>query len=339
MKVVTTSPAMQRVAELVDRVAATASNVLVLGESGTGKDATARVIHDRSPRRDRPFVKIDCAALPEELLESELFGFEKGAFTGASDSKRGRLEAADGGTLVLDEIASLIPSSQAKLLRVIEERRFERLGGKQPIEIDVRIIALANVDIKEAVRARAFRDDLYYRLAVVTIELPRLVDRFEDVPELADDFVRQFASRSGRKGVRLSSEALEALSSYDFPGNVRELRNIIEHAVLMSSKDLIGVEGLPEYLRSAARLMQSRKTKPSLAELEAVYIREVLEHTRGNKTRAAEILGISRKNLYEKMRRYNIGKLSAKLSSSDFVVSGSEVEAHSEPGTLDPELS
>jgi two-component system response regulator AtoC len=339
MKVVTTSPAMQRVAELVDRVAATASNVLVLGESGTGKDATARLIHDRSPRRDRPFVKIDCAALPEELLESELFGYEKGAFTGASDSKRGRLEAADGGTLVLDEIASLIPSSQAKLLRVIEERRFERLGGKQPIEIDVRIIALANVDIKEAVRARAFRDDLYYRLAVVTIELPRLVDRFEDLPQLADDFVRQFASRSGRNGVRLSSEALEALSSYDFPGNVRELRNIIEHAVLMSSKDLIGVEGLPEYLRSAARLMQSRKTKPSLAELEAVYIREVLEHTRGNKTRAAEILGISRKNLYEKMRRYNIGKLSAKLSGSEFVVPGSEFEAHSEPGTPDPELS
>jgi two-component system response regulator AtoC len=339
MKVVTTSPAMQRVAELVDRVAATASNVLVLGESGTGKDAIARLIHDRSPRRDRPFVKIDCAALPEELLESELFGYEKGAFTGASDSKRGRLEAADGGTLVLDEIASLIPSSQAKLLRVIEERRFERLGGKQPIEIDVRIVALANVDIKEAVRARAFRDDLYYRLAVVTIELPRLVDRIEDLPQLADDFVRQFASRSGRNGVRLSSEALEALSSYDFPGNVRELRNIIEHAVLMSSKDLIEVEGLPEYLRSAARLMQSRKAKPSLAELEAVYIREVLEHTRGNKTRAAEILGISRKNLYEKMRRYKIGKLSAKVSGSEFVVGGSELEAHSEPGTLDPELS
>jgi len=338
MKVVATSPAMQRVAELVDRVSATASNVLVLGESGTGKDATARLIHDRSPRRDRPFVTIDCAALPEELLESELFGYEKGAFTGASEAKRGRLEAADGGTLVLDEIASLIPSSQAKLLRVIEERRFERLGGKQPIEIDVRIIALANVDIKEAVRARVFRDDLYYRLAVVTIELPRLVDRFEDLRQLADDFVRQFASRNGRNGVRLSDEALEALSGYDFPGNVRELRNIIEHAVLMSSNNLIGVEGLPEYLRSAARLMQSRKTKPSLAELEAVYIREVLEHTRGNKTRAAEILGISRKNLYEKLRRYNIGKLSAGLSGPDLAVPLSEFEARSEPGNPDPDL-
>ena len=339
MKVVTTSPAMQRVAELVDRVAATASNVLVLGESGTGKDATARLIHDRSPRRDRPFVKIDCAALPEELLESELFGYEKGAFTGASDSKRGRLEAADGGTLVLDEIASLIPSSQAKLLRVIEERRFERLGGKQPIEIEVRIIALANIDIREAVRARSFRDDLYYRLAVVTIELPRLVDRSEDLRQLADDFVRQFASRNGRNGVRLSDEALDALSGYDFPGNVRELRNIIEHAVLMSSNDLIGVEGLPEYLRSAARLMQSRKTKPSLAEVEAVYIREVLEHTRGNKTRAAEILGISRKNLYEKLRRYNIGKLSASLRGPEFAVPPSEFEARSEPGNPDPDLS
>jgi transcriptional regulator with PAS, ATPase and Fis domain len=249
--------------------------------------------------------------LPEELLESELFGYEKGAFTGATESKPGRFEAAEGGTLVLDEIASLIPSSQAKLLRVIEERSFERLGGKQPIKIDVRIVALANVDIKEAVRARAFRDDLYYRLAVVTIELPRLVDRYEDLPQLADEFVWQFASRSGRAGLRLSGEAVEALSSYDFPGNVRELRNIIEHAVLTSNQDVIEPGGLPEYLRSATRLMQSRKTKPSLAELEAVYIREVLEHTRGNKTRAAEILGISRKNLYEKMRRYNIGKLGA----------------------------
>ena len=235
----------------------------------------------------------------------------EGAFTGATDSKPGRFEAADGGTLVLDEIASLIPSSQAKLLRVIEERNFERLGGKQPINIDVRIIALANIDIKEAVRARTFRDDLYYRLAVVTIELPKLIDRFEDLPQLAAEFVRQFASRRGRAGVHLSSEAVNALSSYDFPGNVRELRNIIEHAVLTANDDVIDVAGLPEYLRSAARLMQSRKTKPSLAELEAVYIREVLEHTRGNKTRAAEILGISRKNLYEKIRRYNIGKLSA----------------------------
>jgi transcriptional regulator with PAS, ATPase and Fis domain len=311
MKLVTNSLAMQRVAELIDRVAATGSNLLVLGESGTGKDAAARLIHDRSLRRERPFVKIDCAALPEELLESELFGYEKGAFTGASESKPGRFEAADGGTLVLDEIASLIPSSQAKLLRVVEERNFERLGGKQPIQIDVRIIALANIDIKEAVRARTFRDDLYYRLAVVTIELPKLVDRLEDLPQLAGEFVRQFASRSGRAGVRLSNEAVDALSSYDFPGNVRELRNIIEHAVLTANEDVIEVAGLPEYLRSAARLMQSRKTKPSLAELEAVYIREVLEHTRGNKTRAAEILGISRKNLYEKIRRYDIGKLNA----------------------------
>ncbi|MEK6321811.1 MAG: sigma-54 dependent transcriptional regulator [Acidobacteriota bacterium] len=311
MKLVANSPAMQKVAELIERVAATGSNVLVLGESGSGKDATARLIHDRSLRRDRAFVKIDCAALPEELLESELFGYEKGAFTGATESKPGRFEAADGGTLVLDEIGSLISSSQAKLLRVIEERSFERLGGKQPLKIDVRIIALANIDIKQAVRARAFRDDLYYRLAVVTIELPRLVDRGEDLPQLADEFLRQFASRCGRAGVRLSSGALEALSSYDFPGNVRELRNIIEHAVVTSNEDVIGLAGLPEYLRSAARLMQSRTAKPSLAELEAVYIREVLEHTRGNKTRAAEILGISRKNLYEKIRRYNIGKLGA----------------------------
>jgi transcriptional regulator with PAS, ATPase and Fis domain len=309
MKIASSSPAMQRVVELVDRVAATDANILVLGDSGTGKDAVARLIHDRSPRRDRPFVKIDCASLPEDLLESELFGYEKGAFTGATDSKPGRFEAAHGGTIVLDEIASLISASQAKLLRVIEERSFERLGGKQSISIDVRIVALANVDMKEAVRARAFRDDLYYRLAVVSIELPRLVDRNEDLPELAGEFVRQFALRNGRRSAGLSPEALELLGAYDFPGNVRELRNIVEQAVLKSDGEMIEAEHLPDYLRSAARFMQSRSHKPSLAEIEAVYIREVLEHTRGNKTRAAEILGISRKNLYEKMRRYNVGKV------------------------------
>jgi transcriptional regulator with PAS, ATPase and Fis domain len=309
MELVANSPAMQRVTELVDKVATTDANVLVLGESGTGKDALARVIHDRSLRRRRPFVKIDCASLPEELLESELFGYEKGAFTGATDSKPGRFEAADGGTLVLDEIAVLSPSSQAKLLRVIEERSFERLGGKESQTIDVRIIALANVDMKEAVRAHAFRDDLYYRLAVVTIELPKLIDRMEDLPRLAEEFVRHFAARGGRRGLRLSVEALELLKRYDFPGNIRELRNIIERAVLSGTHEWIGRDQLPEYLRSAARLMQVKGPKPSLADIEAVYIREILEHTRGNKTRAAEILGISRKNLYEKMRRYDIDPL------------------------------
>jgi transcriptional regulator with PAS, ATPase and Fis domain len=311
MKLITNSPVMQRIAELLERVAATDANVLVIGESGTGKDAVARQIHDLSPRRDRPFVKIDCAALPEELLESELFGYEKGAFTGASESKAGRFEAAEGGTLVLDEIANLSPTAQAKLLRVIEERTFERLGGKQSVRIDVRIIALANVDLKEAVRVHTFRDDLYYRLNVVTVELPRLWERPSDIPALSELFTRQFASRSGRVGVHLSNESLELLKNYDFPGNVRELRNIIEQAVLATTREIIEPDQLPDYLRSAARLMQTRGKKPSLAELESVYIREVLEYTRGNKTRAAEILGISRKNLYEKMRRYNIGKLKA----------------------------
>src|ERR1051325_10330489 len=311
MKLITLSHSMQRVAELVDRVATAGANVLVLGESGAGKDTVARLIHDKSGRRDRPYIKIDCAALPEELLESGLFVSERGAFTGATESKPGRFEAADGGTLVLDEIASLRPSSQAKLLRVIEERSFERLGGKQIVRIDVRIIALANVDMKEAVRAHAFRDDLYYRLAVVTVEMPRLVDRTGDIPPLAEQFVRQFAARSGRSGLHLSPEALALLMNYDFPGNVRELRHIIEIAVLSANREVIEPEQLPDYFRSAARLMQSRIHKPSLAELESVYIREVLEYTRGNKTRAAEILGISRKNLYEKMRRYNIGKLKA----------------------------
>jgi transcriptional regulator with PAS, ATPase and Fis domain len=314
MNLVANSPAMQRLAELIDRVAGTDANVLVLGESGTGKDTIARMVHDRSLRRERPFVKIDCAALPEDLLESELFGYEKGAFTGATEVKPGRFEAANGGTLVLDEIASLSPPAQAKLLRVIEERNFERLGGKQLIRIDVRIIALANADLREAVRFRSFRDDLYYRLAVVTLELPKLVDRIEDIGQLADYFVKHFSTRNGRSGVHLSSSAQAVLINYDFPGNVRELRNIIEHAVLASNCDLIDAAQLPDYLRSAARLIQARGPKPSLAELEAVYIREVLEYTRGNKTRAAEILGISRKNLYEKMRRYSIGTLRTTVS-------------------------
>ena len=298
---------MQRVQELIERAAVTDANILVLGESGTGKDMVARLIHIRSLRRDKPLVTIDCAALPEDLLESELFGYEKGAFTGASDAKPGRFEAADKGTLVLDEIASLSQSSQAKLLRVIEERCFERLGGKQSIRIDVRIVALANVDLKEAVRGKAFRDDLYYRLNVVTIELPKLIDRTKDLSKLATIFASYFSARSGRRAPSVTQGALDILSGYDFPGNVRELRNIIELSVLSTDKDEIRPEHLPNYLRSAGQMMRSRKHKLTLAEMESIYISEVLEFTRGNKTRAAEILGISRKNLYEKMRRYGIG--------------------------------
>ena len=189
---------------------------------------------------------------------------------------------------------------------MIEERTFERLGGKETISIDVRLIALANVDMKEAVRAYAFRNDLYYRLAVVTLELPRLKDRPEDLPMLAAAFLDHFAARNGRAGTRLSDEALALLQDYDFPGNIRELRNLLERALLGTSSEVLEPEHLPNYLRSTSRLMQSRTRKPSLAELEAIYIREVLDFVRGNKTRAAEILGISRKNLYEKMHRYQI---------------------------------
>src|SRR5262249_11302135 len=265
-EIVTESAAMKRVAELIERVAATDANVLVVGASGTGKDLVARQIHDRSLRRVSPYISIDCASLPEELLESELFGYERGAFTGAAETKPGRFEAAAGGTLVLDEIASLSPSSQAKLLRVIEERTFERLGGKQSIRIDVRIIAVANIDLKEAVRARAFRDDLYYRLNVITIELPRLVERAEDMPRLAAEFVRHFAARNGRKVTRGADEAMGLLLDYDFPGNVRELRNIIEQSVLSAGDDVVAAEHLPDYLRSTARLIHSHRHKPSLAE-------------------------------------------------------------------------
>jgi len=302
---IATSPAMQRALELVERVADTNANVLVRGESGTGKDIIAQLLHFKSGRSAGQFVKIDCASLPQELLESELFGYEKGAFTGAMERKLGRFEAADGGTLVLDEIASLGPAAQAKLLRVIDERCFERLGGTKPIKIDTRIIALTNVDLEDAVRRREFREDLLYRLNVVTINLPPLRERPEDIPKLAVFFARKSSAKHGKR-LSLSAEALDILRNYDWPGNVRELQNIIERAVITCESDKLETRHLPEYLRSALTMIKRADSKLTLAQLEEIYIREILEHTRGQKTRAAAILGISRKNLYEKIKRYGI---------------------------------
>ena len=303
IEVVARSEAMREAISLAGRVAATDANVLVTGESGAGKDVLAFYIHAKSNRASGSFVKIDCATLPSGLLEAELFGYERGAFTGASEEKPGRLEAAHRGTLVLDEIAYLTNDSQAKLLRVIETREFERLGGRRTIKVDARLIALTNVDLGDAVKRQNFREDLYYRLNVVNIQVPPLRERKEDLSELAVTFVASYASKHGRKVASLSPEALALLAAYEFPGNVRELSNTIERAVIVSSGQRIEVGDLPESLRAAARLQNRRRQLPSLAEVETEYVDEVLAGTKGNKTEAARILGISRKNLYEKLAR------------------------------------
>jgi len=300
IELVARSPAMAEVLRLAGRVASTDANVLVTGESGAGKDAVAVFVHAMSRRAMGPFVKIDCAALPGELLEAELFGYERGAFTGATQAKPGRLEAAHRGTLVLDEIAHLSRDAQAKLLRVIERREFERLGGRQTVRVDARLVALTNVDLEDAVARRAFREDLFYRLNVVRLRVPPLRERPEDVAPLAAGFLEAYAAKHGRPARRFGADAAEALAAYDFPGNVRELAHVVERAVIVADGASVGAADLPEAVRAGARL----RKRPTLAQLEADYVREVLAATRGNKSEAARVLGISRKNLYEKLARY-----------------------------------
>jgi DNA-binding NtrC family response regulator len=303
IEIVARSEAMREALRLAGRVASTDANVLVTGESGAGKDALALFVHAMSPRALGPFVKIDCTALPAELLEAELFGYERGAFTGATAAKPGRLEAAHKGTLVLDEIAHLSRDAQAKLLRVIERREFERLGGRRTVHVDARLLALTNVDLDDAVRRRAFREDLFYRLNVVPVRVPPLRERREDVSPLAEKFLLAYAAKHGRPARRFDVGALAALSSYDFPGNVRELANIVERGVIVAEGPAVGAKDLPEAVLTAARLHTRRVCRPTLAELADEYIREVLEDSRGNKSEAARVLGISRKNLYERLAR------------------------------------
>jgi len=298
------SKGMREVVDLAERVSTTASNVLITGESGVGKDVLASFIHFTSPRAQAPFVKIDCATLPGELLEAELFGFERGAFTGATEAKPGRLEAADNGTIVLDEIAHLSVDAQAKLLRVIDEREFERLGGRKTLKLDARLIALTNVDLDEAVKRQAFRADLFYRLNVVRIHVPPLRERDDDLLQLVKHFISQYSAKHGRKVVGIAAPALAILRAYEFPGNARELANILERAVIVARGKRIDVEDLPSSVSAAVR---TQSAKPmSLAQLEAVYIADILASTSGNKTETARILGISRKNLYEKIARYEL---------------------------------
>ena len=300
------SPGMREAVGLAERVSSTDANVLITGESGAGKDLLAFFIHSRSRRAAEAFVKIDCATLPGELLEAELFGYERGAFTGAVEARAGRFEAAQKGTIVLDEIAHLSTDAQAKLLRVIETREFERLGGRKTIQLDARLIALTNVDLDAAVKAGRFREDLFYRLNVISIRVPSLRERKQDLLKLIQHFLRQYSMKHSRKVERASQPALAILQAYDYPGNARELANVIERAVIVADGKSIDEHDLPTGLKAAVNAQQ-RKEKPlSLAQLEAAYISEMLAATGGNKAECARILGISRKNLYEKIARYEL---------------------------------
>jgi DNA-binding NtrC family response regulator len=301
------SPAIHKIFELIRRVAPTKASVLITGESGVGKELVADAIHNLSPRSNKPLIKVHCAALAESLLESELFGHEKGSFTGAQGRKKGRFELANEGTLFLDEIGEINQNVQIKILRVLQEKRFERVGGEETIETDVRIVAGTNKDLKEEIATGTFREDLYYRLNVVNIHVPPLRDRKDDIPLLAGAFLREFADDNGKAITGFDPKTVAALYAYSWPGNIRELRNCIESAVVMASGMLVTVDDLPPAVRSSAEESVIRVPPgSSLAETERILIRETLATQAGNKSRTAEILGIGRKTLYQKIEEYGL---------------------------------
>jgi DNA-binding NtrC family response regulator len=299
-------PASLRVLELAAKLAEPSTTLLITGESGAGKDQLARWIHQNGPRRDAPFLKIDCASLPAELVESELFGHERGAFTGAVTRKLGRLEMAQGGTIVLDEIAALTPGMQAKLLRVIEERTFERLGGTDSLRMDARLMALTNADLAKAVAAGRFREDLYFRLNVLAVPVPSLRERRADIPALAAHFLVRLGPVHGRPDATLDPAALHLFESYPWPGNVRELKNAIEHGLIFGKSSLLEPDDFPEIIHATPHGAGSSGPLRSLEDLERDAIKATLEATRYKIGRAAEILGISRKTLLEKRKKYHL---------------------------------
>ena len=306
------SPAMQQIKATIHRVAPTNATVLIRGESGVGKELVARALHLCSTRAAKPFVCLNCAALAESLLESELFGHEKGAFTGATERKIGKFEAANGGTIFLDEIGELSPTAQAKLLRIIEGHPYERVGGSEPIRVNVRVIAATNRPLEEAVRSGQFRRDLYYRLQVVEILVPPLRERRQDIPLLAEFFLRQFVAQTGRKIRGFTPAAMKKLQEHTWPGNVRELRNTIERAVVLASGPVIDAEDIwlaPLGRESASPVSRQQGYEPiPLEELEKRHILATLEHTRWNKSQAARILGIERSTLDRKIHAYGLQK-------------------------------
>jgi len=294
--------------EMIDQLAPTDVTILIEGESGTGKELVANAIHQKSGRGQKPFISVNCGALPKELIGSELFGHEKGAFTGASHQKQGRFELADRGTLFLDEIAEMDLEAQVTLLRILEGGRFRRVGGTREVKVDVRVIAATNKSLKEQVREGRFREDLFYRLNVVRMSLPPLRDRREDIQPLAQHFLDTFSSKYHKSDLKFASELTERLTHYEWPGNIRELKNCIERAVILTREQVIGLELLPQRIQQESDLPTRTAVSVglSLAEMEREMIRQTLEHTGGHRKRTAEILGISERDLYYKLKKYQL---------------------------------
>jgi len=301
------APAMQRVLELVRKVAPSAASVVIQGESGTGKEVLARAIHSLSPRRDGPFLALNCSAIPPTLIEAELFGYERGAFTGAVERRLGDFELASGGTLFLDEVGELPLELQGKFLRVLEERRVRRLGGRAEVEVDVRVLCATQGDLREEIRGGRFREDLYFRLHVFTVELPPLRERREDIPLLVQHFVEKFNAETGRRVQGVTPAAMAVLQGHAWPGNIRELRNVLERAMILVEGDLIEVAQLPPELVPGPPQAASLRLPLDLTldEVERRYLLATLRRLGGNKARTAEALGVSEKTLYNKLNRYS----------------------------------
>jgi DNA-binding NtrC family response regulator len=311
VKIITQDPAMQKLLDVARQVAPVDTNVLITGESGTGKELFARYLHMNSNRARGPFFAINCGAFTEELLASELFGYEKGAFTGAVAQKKGLIEMASGGTLFLDEVTEMAPTMQVKLLRVIQEKELIRVGGTEPTRVDVRFVAASNRDLHEAMRTGSFRQDLYFRLNVVALRIPPLSERKDDIPLLCYYFLKKYATLMKKTVAEISDEVISLLMNYDFPGNVRELENIIERGVALTNGSAIELAHLPEDLKELnIRTFRKKEGRiPSLEEQEMSYIRWVLNEVAGNKTLAAQILGIDRVSLWRKLKKYGMAEV------------------------------
>ncbi len=305
------SAAMQRIREYIQKVAPTDSRVLILGESGTGKELIAQAIHENSPRRNKPFIKVNCAAIPDELIESELFGSEKGAFTGATETREGKFSLADKGTIFLDEVGDMSLKVQAKVLRVLQEGEFEKVGGRKTEKVDVRVIAATNKDLETEVREGRFREDLYFRLNVIPIYSPPLRERREDISLLVDHFIETFCRENGYRKIRLSEAAMRILADYDWPGNIRELKNLVERLIIMSGKEVVEPQDLPLHLqipesRFVRQLPGSLTLKALKEKVERDYILATLKKCNWNISQAARLLDIDRTNLHKKINYYGL---------------------------------